>query len=63
MRLTGVSLERAAEDVIMTELNALNGTGGIIALDRNGAITTPFNCEGMYRGWSVERDGRQMAIY
>jgi Asparaginase len=28
MRLTGVSLERAAEDVIMTELNALNGTGG-----------------------------------
>lgn len=63
MRLTGVSLERAAEDVIMTELTALNGTGGIIALDRNGAITTPFNCEGMYRGWSVEGDGRKIAIY
>ena len=63
MRLTSVSLERAAEDVIMTELTALNGTGGIIALDRNGAITTPFNCEGMYRGWSVEGDGRKTAIY
>ena len=63
MRLTSVSLERAAEDVIMTELTALNGTGGIIALDRNGAITTPFNCEGMYRGWSVEGGGRKTAIY
>ncbi|PAU80389.1 beta-aspartyl-peptidase [Halovibrio salipaludis] len=63
MRLTGVSLELAAEDVIMTELTALNGTGGIIAVDRNGAITTPFNCEGMYRGWSVEGDGRKTAIY
>ena len=63
MRLTGVSLERAAEDVIRTELATLNGTGGIIALDRNGAITMPFNCEGMYRGWSVEGDGRKTAIY
>ncbi|MFO7786610.1 MAG: isoaspartyl peptidase/L-asparaginase [Halospina sp.] len=63
MRLTGVSLERAAEDVIMTELTALNGSGGIIALDRNGAITTPFNCEGMYRGRSVEGSGRKTAIY
>lgn len=63
LRLTGVSLERAAEDVIMTQLTALNGTGGIIALDHNGAITTPFNCEGMYRGWSVEGDGRKTAIY
>ena len=63
MRLTGVSLERAAEEVIMTQLRALNGTGGIIALDRNGAITMPFNCEGMYRGWSVEGDDRKTAIY
>ena len=63
MRLTSVSLERAAGDVIMTELTALNGTGGIIALDRNGAITTPFNCEGMYRGWSVEGGYRKTAIY
>lgn len=63
MRLTSVSLERAARDVIMTELTALNGTGGIIALDRNGAITTPFNCEGMYRGWSVEGGYRKTAIY
>ena len=63
MRLTGESLERAAEDVIMTELTALSGTGGIIALDRSGAITMPFNCKGMYRGWTVEGDGRKTAIY
>ncbi len=63
MRLTGVSLERAAKHVIMTELTALNGTGGIIALDRSGAVTTPFNCEGMYRGWSIEGGARRTAIY
>ncbi|WP_077529791.1 isoaspartyl peptidase/L-asparaginase family protein [Vreelandella utahensis] len=63
MRLTGVSLEHAAADVITTELTALSGTGGIIALDCNGAITMPFNCKGMYRGWTVEGDGRKTAIY
>ena len=62
VRLTGASLERAAEDVIMTRLTGLNGTGGIIAVDQHGEITMPFNCERMYRGWSVEEYCRGMEI-
>ena len=41
----------------------LGGTGGLIALDRRGNFTTPFNTSGMYRGW-IGADGRpNVAIY
>lgn len=63
MRLAGISMKRAAEEVIMTDLTAMGGSGGLIAIDRNGLIATPFNCEGMYRGWIVEGDSRVTAIY
>jgi beta-aspartyl-peptidase (threonine type) len=29
----------------------LGGTGGLIAIDKNGDITLPFNTNGMYRGY------------
>jgi len=48
---------------VMSELTALGGSGGLIAIDHGGAISTPFNCEGMYRGWIVEAEGRETAIY
>ncbi|GAA5175954.1 isoaspartyl peptidase/L-asparaginase [Niveibacterium umoris] len=63
MRLAGQSLADAAEAVVMQELGALAGTGGIIAVDRNGTIVTPFNCEGMYRAWAVDDAPPQVAIY
>ena len=63
MRLSGATLENAAEGVIMTELTALNGTGGVVAVDRDGNIAMPFNCEGMYRGRVVEGKGQTTAIY
>ncbi|MDT0682956.1 isoaspartyl peptidase/L-asparaginase [Roseicyclus sp. F158] len=62
MRLTGESLEAAAGAVIGTDLTAIGGSGGLIAVGRDGEIAVPFNCEGMYRGWS--RSGtRETAIY
>ncbi len=63
MRLAGTPMTRAAEEVVMSELTALGGSGGLIAIDHGGAISTPFNCEGMYRGWIVEAEGRETAIY
>ncbi|MGY9050043.1 hypothetical protein P775_03490 [Puniceibacterium antarcticum] len=63
MRLTNISLERAAAEVVLCDLGAAGGSGGLIAIDRNGAITLPFNCDGMYRGWSVDADDRGTAIY
>lgn len=50
------SLERAASEMITKKLPALGGDGGLIAVDKAGNFTMPFNTEGMYRG-SVDRDG------
>jgi beta-aspartyl-peptidase (threonine type) len=50
MQMKGLSLAQAAQEAIQFMGN-LGGTGGIIALDKNGNIAMPFNTEGMYRGY------------
>jgi L-asparaginase / beta-aspartyl-peptidase len=47
----GLSLEDAADTVIMKKLPALGGDGGVIGLDRKGNIVMTFNTSGMYRGY------------
>jgi beta-aspartyl-peptidase (threonine type) len=58
MRYGGESLQNAAEAVVMDELPSIGegGSGGVIALDREGNISMPFNTPGMYRGY-VDTDG------
>jgi beta-aspartyl-peptidase (threonine type) len=48
---------KAADAVVMGVVPKLGGDGGVIALDANGNFATPFNTDGMYRGW-VDRDGK-----
>jgi beta-aspartyl-peptidase (threonine type) len=55
MELKGLSLADASKEVL-GELGQIGGTGGFIAVDRNGAVALPFNTSGMYRG--VARAGR-----
>jgi len=43
------TLAAAARHAIET-VGTLGGTGGVIAIDRQGNIATPFNTPGMYRG-------------
>ena len=63
MRLAGQSLEQAARSVVMDVLAPNGGSGGVIAVDRDGGYTLPFNCAGMYRG-VVTGDGvLRTAIY
>lgn len=50
------SLEESAREVIQEKLTAMGGTGGIIAIDKDGNITTEFNTPGMYRA-SIDKDG------
>ncbi len=45
----GLSLHEACEAVVMEKLPALGGSGGLIAVDREGNVALPFNSEGMYR--------------
>lgn len=56
------SLTEAANHVIMHKLDKAGGTGGIIAVDKNGNISTVFNTPGMLRAWANPKDGKNVAI-
>jgi L-asparaginase / beta-aspartyl-peptidase len=56
MEYKGMSVETAARMVVMEKLKNLGGGGGLIAIDRQGRITMPFNTPGMYRAY-VAADG------
>jgi len=47
VRYLHVSIEQAADDVVMKELVEQHGDGGVIAMDRQGHIAAPFNTAGM----------------
>jgi beta-aspartyl-peptidase (threonine type) len=52
-----------AAQAALDKVAALGGTGGLIAIDRQGNIALPFNTNGMYRG-SIDVDGQVcVAIY
>ena len=50
VRYLDISLVEAAERVIMGVLVEQGGDGGVIALDREGNVSMPFNTGGMARG-------------
>src|SRR5438105_5927813 len=50
-----VSLREAAERAL-AESQKLGGSGGLIAVDKNGTVALPFNTSGMYRGF-LQADG------
>jgi len=55
--------QQAGETVINQVIPKLGGDGGAIVLGADGAIGTPFNTEGMYRGW-IGADGvPHVALY
>ncbi|MGZ5247465.1 MAG: isoaspartyl peptidase/L-asparaginase family protein [Flavitalea sp.] len=51
MEFGKMSLKDASNEMVMKRLGALGGDGGLIALDKDGNFSMPFNTEGMYRGW------------
>ncbi|URO00549.1 beta-aspartyl-peptidase [Leclercia adecarboxylata] len=59
----GLSLAEACERVVMEKLPALEGCGGLIAVDREGNVALPFNSEGMYRAWGYAGDTPSTGIY
>lgn len=59
MEYKGVSLQEAASEVIQNKLTDLGGTGGIIAIDKDGNVSMEFNTAGMYRA-HMNADGELM---
>lgn len=63
MEYGGLSLHQATERVVMEKLPALEGEGGVIAIDSEGNVALPFNSEGMYRGYGYAGDAPSVGIY
>ena len=51
----GETLAMAARAVI-DDVGRIDGSGGLVAVGRDGELALPFNCSGMYRGYVI-RDG------
>ena len=63
MAYAGLTLQKAAEQVILQDLVAQEATGGIVALDAAGNIVMVFNTPGMYRAYRKENGDARVAIF
>ena len=63
MEYKGMSLAAAASEVIHKRVLAINGDGGLIAVDNQGNVAMPFNTEGMYRATANWKGEQMIAIY
>ena len=63
MRFGGRDLDQAVREVVLEELPALGGEGGVIAIDRRGRVAMEFNSEGMFRATRVHGGEAKVAIY
>ena len=63
MRFGGRRLRDAVREVVLEELPALHGEGGVIAIDRSGEIAMEFNSEGMFRASRKSGEEARIAIY
>lgn len=57
MRYRGFGVQQAADEVVHGQLVRLGGSGGVIAVGRDGSIAMPFNSPGMLRG-AMDSSGR-----
>jgi beta-aspartyl-peptidase (threonine type) len=62
LRHAGQSLQEAA-DAVVAALAAFGGRGGVVAIDRTGALALPFNTAGMYRGFVLTDGVTHTAIW
>ena len=57
------TLKEATSDVIQNKLTKLGGTGGVVALDKNGNMSFEFNTSGMYRASMNDKGELVVKIY
>lgn len=63
MRFGGRALRDAVREVVLEELPAMRGEGGVIAIDGRGEIAMEFNSEGMFRACRRAGEEAHIAIY
>ena len=63
MEYKGLSLQGASQEVIQNKLTKLGGTGGIVAVDKNGNFAMEFNTAGMFRATMNDKGELVVKIY
>jgi len=63
MKYKGLSLAKAANQVVLVKLKGQGGDGGIIAVDKKGNIAMPFNTTGMFRGYIKQNGEMKVAVF
>ena len=59
----GLTLSEAVHELLHQRLRELGGSGGVIAIGRDGGIVTEFSTEGMFRGIRDSGGQRRIDIY
>ena len=60
MAYKGLTLDAATTEVVNKKLVEKGGEGGLIAVDKYGNVSLPFNSEGMYRGYAKPGEKKVM---
>jgi beta-aspartyl-peptidase (threonine type) len=63
MQYREMTLKKAAEEIIMEKLRSQKATGGLIAVDKDGNISMPFNTNSMFRGMAISTGEFEVSIY
>jgi beta-aspartyl-peptidase (threonine type) len=63
MRYGGRTLAKAVQEVVLEVLPAMQGEGGVIAIEPGGEIVMEFNTEGMFRASRSAGAAARIAIY
>jgi L-asparaginase / beta-aspartyl-peptidase len=63
MEYKNYSLKKAASELILKQLPALGGDGGLVAVDKEASVVMPFSTEGMYRGYIKNNGKPVVGIY
>jgi beta-aspartyl-peptidase (threonine type) len=63
MAYKNMTLQEAVDLVVMKKFAELGGSGGAVAIDREGNIAMPFNSAGMYRGYMLPDGTIRTAVF
>lgn len=63
MEYKGFTVQQAADEAVFKKLLPIGGMGGVIAVDKKGNFTMPFNTPGMYRGYIKANGESEVLMY
>ena len=63
MEMKSMSLQDATDFIINKKLVDVKGSGGLIAVDKNGNVAMPFNTTGMFRGYLKSTGEKKVLMF